>query len=216
MSSRPLIATVAAAGVLALVATVVLRERAAGKREWQLAADVAKLQAHVATLGQRTAVQERALQYQAKLVNSPTGAAEKQPGGPGAVQPPSNQPEGRMPAEKEWEEQLHSKFTAEPVAQDWSRAAADQAQGALRARLPAGSALENVECRQSFCRASASHPSVAEFRRFIEATFLARENGLWPGPFAALIVNQEPSSVASVTYFAREGKQLPQPTFVQQ
>jgi hypothetical protein len=123
--------------------------------------------------------------------------AELGHGGPGS-------PEGR-----ELAAQLDSKYATEVVDPAWSGSAVHQLDGAVRRVLPDGTTFGSVSCRSTLCRVESFHTSLESFRSYVDASYLARDRGIWNGAFIALVTEQSAVGVKAVSFVAREGQPIP-------
>ncbi len=99
-------------------------------------------------------------------------------------------------------------FVAEPSAT--SPELARDLDTAVRAVLPAGSAVHRVECRGALCRIETAHLGLDELRDFAQRAFQGA-NPVSKGPvFFSLLGEPEPGQpVVAVAYVGREGAELP-------
>lgn len=109
---------------------------------------------------------------------------------------------------REISERLDARFFAEPIGADWGADAIVQARE-VGAVLGRDGRVATLECRESMCRLSTSHPDLESFHASLEEAFHAGEGG-WLGPFMATVMSDPmaPGEIESVVYLAREGVDL--------
>jgi hypothetical protein len=83
----------------------------------------------------------------------------------------------------------------------------------VRAVMPAGSSVRSLECRSSLCRIETVHPSVEEFRDFVQGGYLTLDlaTRVSTGPvFVGLLAPPvEGQPVVGVAFLGRDGAVLP-------
>jgi len=77
----------------------------------------------------------------------------------------------------------------------------------VRAMLPAGSRLRNVECRSALCRVETEHLSADDFRSFVDHAFLDRRSPVSDRPVVAGITAEPRAGepLFAVAYVGRDG-----------
>jgi hypothetical protein len=105
-----------------------------------------------------------------------------------------------------------STFMREAKDRSWSDNAAGRIRVGLTGHLPSGSSINNVECRTTICSVELQHRDAESYHEFVRSALLGANDGLWGGPFSAIITNQDESGVRAQVFIAREGYSLPQPT----
>ena len=106
-------------------------------------------------------------------------------------------------------DQLQASFAALPLATD---DVAHSLETGLRAALPAGSSVRNIECRGSLCRVETLHAGMDDFRDFVQRAFAGHPlAAVSNGPvFVNLLEEPAPGRpVVAVAYVGREGTALP-------
>jgi hypothetical protein len=108
--------------------------------------------------------------------------------------------------------QLEASFVGDPpVAPSQDRASGLEKR--VRAVIPAGSSVRSLECRRSLCRIETMHPSLEEFRDFVQRGYLALDfaTRVSNGPvFVGLLASPvEGQPVFGVAFLGRDGAVLP-------
>jgi len=109
-------------------------------------------------------------------------------------------------AGKEMHDHLEAMFRADHAGAASYADAQDLADN-VRAMLPAGSTLRNVECRSALCRVETEHVSADDFRRFVEHAFLDRTAPMATRPVIAGLPAEPRAgqAVVAVAYVGRDG-----------
>lgn len=179
-------------------------------------ADIAALRAEVSELKRNSAASlvfaAHAAQDRALDQNTPVGSArEPSPLPPAKEESELEKAEAARRSELEMAESLDRKFAAEPVDREWSAGAADEARRALLSEIAGDTSLRRVECRATWCRFETYHESVEAFKTFSQKSLLDRERQLWNGGFSSSVRDESESGVTAVTFFTREGHDMPLP-----
>lgn len=105
---------------------------------------------------------------------------------------------------------LEQAFSAESRDGAWRINAQRAAEDALSATLPPQSAISSIDCRATLCRIESTHVGEAQVRTFVNQ-LASVDHRPWNGAFYAGPLSQDPQTgaVTLVTYFAREGAQMP-------
>jgi hypothetical protein len=109
---------------------------------------------------------------------------------------------------------LEAAFVADGSATAEQAQREREARRQLVANLPGGSELRSFSCRATFCRIETSHVDKAHFKQFVEASFMNPRTSLWPAPFLAGLLGDEPGAGQpwlTVSFLAQEGHSLPMP-----
>lgn len=129
----------------------------------------------------------------------------------------ANVSEDRTPSEApptadEMRDRLEASFASDVSAAP----SQDRTQGIekrVRAVIPAGSSVRRLECRSSSCRIETMHPSLEEFRDFVQRGYLTRDfaTRVSNGPvFVGLLAPPEAGQpVVGVAFLGRDGAVLP-------
>jgi hypothetical protein len=210
--TRPLWLAAAAAGALGLVLALgsesvsssepAQTPASAEQSESRTQADVERLRASLARTERRIAQLETERPNQA--APPPDGANEE----------PADR-NARPAAFTNEERRTHVAQAFEAERPDPSWRGESDARSLLRQVLPAGSALQSVECRHSLCRAETSHPSAEAQQAYVNT--LAMPNAEHEMRFAGMLFDEggerdgRDGSLRSVTYLVRAGYPLPSP-----
>jgi hypothetical protein len=176
-------------------------ESEAMKEIGELRAEVARLKGTVASQHLLTT---RALANQPPAPAPSPVPAEGEPSD-GVRAPPGK----RFPTHQEAVAQIDARFNGEPAHAAWGQQVAPLATKVFRSRLPEGSSLTDVDCRETLCRVVMKHASMDTYRQLVESTLGARDSGLWNGGISSIVTEQSPTSVTTVTFIAREGMPVP-------
>jgi len=119
---------------------------------------------------------------------------------------------GSAPTADEMRDQLEASFAGDaPVAPSQDRTPGLEKR--VRAVIPAGSSVRSFACRSSLCRIETLHPSVEEFRDFVQRGYLTLDfaTRVSNGPvFVALLAPPvEGQPVVGVAFLGRDGTTLP-------
>jgi hypothetical protein len=119
---------------------------------------------------------------------------------------------GTPPTGEEMRDQLQASFAVDaPVAPGQDRR--PDLEKRVRAVIPAGSSVRSLECRSSLCRIETMHPSVEEFRDFVQRGYLTLDfaTRVSNGPvFATLLAPPAAGQpVVGVAFLGRDGAVLP-------
>jgi hypothetical protein len=132
---------------------------------------------------------------------APVAEREPLPGPVAAPQPP--------PVEVV-SERIEEHFGTEPPDTAWARGAEHLAAGGVKAALPDHSLLRSVECRASMCRIETEHADLDRSQTFVRTAFMTPGRQVWNGGFLSMRAGDSADGkVVTVTYLAREGKELP-------
>jgi hypothetical protein len=122
-------------------------------------------------------------------------------------------PSGSPPAaDAEMRDQLEASFASDAsVAPSQDRTPGLETR--VRAVIPAGSSVRRLECRSSLCRIETMHPSLEEFRDFVQRGYLTLDlaTRVSTGPvFVGLLAPPvEGQPVVGVAFLGRDGAVLP-------
>jgi hypothetical protein len=119
--------------------------------------------------------------------------------------------EARQQAE---EQKIAEQFASEPVDPRWN--ALDQVTPKLKNALPAGSSVQNVDCKSTLCRIDTTHVSAETYASYVDHYLLsdkrAPEERVWPGS-ARFVTNgnlEEDGPVSSTIFLLREDHEFPE------
>jgi hypothetical protein len=107
-------------------------------------------------------------------------------------------------------DRIEERFGTEPPDTAWARDAEHTAAGGVRAALPEHSLLRSVECRASMCRIETEHADLDGSQSFVRTAFMTPGRQVWNGGFLSMRAGDSTDGkVVTVTYLAREGRELP-------
>jgi hypothetical protein len=146
----------------------------------------------------------------AAQANEPSAALERgEEATPSEREQPEAQPAPqKQRSEEEMVQRLHENFDNQAFDRVWSTSATPLAQKIMGSRLPSGSKIRSVECRETTCRVETSHPDLDTYRKFMRDAFMTAGAG-WEGPsMIALASPADASTLEAVAYLARPGADL--------
>lgn len=135
---------------------------------------------------------------------------------PAAPPPAQNPPTPLLPpappqvSEEQVSQRLQEHFGGEPPDSAWARDAEHVAREGVKAALPERSLLRSVECRASLCRIETEHADSTLSYAFVRTAFMTPGRQVWNAAFVSMRGEDSgDGKVVTVTYLAREGRELP-------
>jgi hypothetical protein len=114
--------------------------------------------------------------------------------------------------DEEMRDQMEAAFAGDaPVAPDQDRA--PELAQRVRAVLPSGSSVRSLECRSSLCRIETVHPTVEDYRDFVQRGYVTLDfaTRITRGPALVALLAEpvEGQPVVAAAILGREGADLP-------
>jgi hypothetical protein len=104
---------------------------------------------------------------------------------------------------------LEKRFAAESRDSSWSDEATARVADALIPKLPAGSELVDVDCRQSMCRLKASHLNSSNYAQFAQEVLALGRESDWPSGMLIVRDDEDPAHPETIAFLARPEHPLP-------
>lgn len=172
------------------------------------AEEIAQLQSSLQRL-QREVATDRAVFGQQALRQAGAAATNAEAAAPPDQKVARAKSDRERPVEVEMISKLDEMFDKQATDAVWSRKAVPEVTRVLSGHLPSGGQIETVDCRTDLCRIQTHHASVDDYQKFLNASFMARDSGLWNGGFTSWVVDHDPKGVVVVSYLAKEGRDVP-------